>query len=319
MIARHISSLPFVVANLAVGACRLGMGRLGSPWVVALVSLQLLLGVAVACLYTWRSRRRQPTTVRAVVELNGRRSRRLCALLLLWRVANAGWTIGLLLFGGAAYPWAYTTWNFCVQPVFWVAASWASALHLRDPSHRSRAWPWLIQATHSMFEVLLPTAWLVTLVVFCILDPLNPHIFADPRHFWNTAALTCEFALNSLHVRGASVLLFACWPLLYVLCTWVHKAASTAWWPYGFLRMEDATALLWYPALFVANLLLFAVFVRCSRCKAQSHEGALGDDTTLATGCMTSGSQAGASSNPVIDCPAPERGDDDTIALAVIA
>ena len=297
------------------------MGRLGSPWVVAVVSLQLLLGVAVVCLCTWRSQRRQPTTVRAVVELNGRRSKRLCALLLLWRVANAGWTIGLLFVGGVRYPWAYTTWNFCVQPVFWVAASWASALHLRDPSHRSCCWPWLIQATHSMFEVLLPTAWLVTLVVFCILDPLNPHIFADPRHFWNTAALTCEFALNSLHVRGPSVVLFACWPLLYVLCTWVHKAASTAWWPYGFLRMEEATALLWYPALFVANLLLFAVVVRCSRCKAQSHEGALSDDLALATGCMTSTcSQAGASSNPVPGCPAPERGDDvDTIVLAEIA
>ena len=113
------------------------------------------------------------------------------------------------------WPNTYTSWCFLLQPVYFMLASTTSAFHLT--TGRSPAALRVLQWTS--LELCLPSAWLVTMVVFTMLNPLRISIAYDNvahMHFYNTAAFTVEFSLNRLPVRAGHAILMIVYVLAYV-------------------------------------------------------------------------------------------------------
>jgi len=193
--------------------------------------------------------------------------------LLVWRVANLGWFLGFAIsdWRRGGFPSAYTQWSFRLQPFYWLAAASASALHLvtRGASRKARGVATVTHATaHALFEVCLTSSWLVSLVVFTLLEPGNPSIFGSRQHFANTACLTLEFCINRVSVRAGHLLLMLLWPLCYVLFSWIQKATgSWTHFVYFFQQLDSPSALLWHPLLLMLHVLVYFAFVGCSQFK----------------------------------------------------
>ena len=189
--------------------------RLGTPWIVAVIICILAL-IFFASLAYWVMKRKElrvPDSTAAAGTVCGLQRKHVAGLLciraavLLWllifslrdRIADAQ-RAGIPPAAGSmarnfypthmGWPPSYTAWCFRLQPFYYAFACGASVAHLagRDLP-RLRACQW------GLLQICVPSSWLVFLVVFFMLDPLDPSIVynrAAPAHFWNTAALTLE-------------------------------------------------------------------------------------------------------------------------------
>ena len=263
--------------------------RLGVPWIAACCALEIGIIAVVIVAFYLRERRRGHLAAPDSLTASGTRcgaSRKQCMALLAWRAANLGWFLGCSIDDWARgnsrpgdsiddpiwsgyFPPAYTQWAFRVQPFFWLAATMSSAFHLwpawvERRQRLARASRAAAQATHAL---CLSVSWLVTLVVFCMLEPGNPRIFISRQHFINTACLTAEFCANRLPVRAGHLVLMVGWVCLYVAYSWARKAADWPRFLYWFQGLETPAALLWYPLLAALHVIVYMVLVGLSRLK----------------------------------------------------
>ena len=177
-------------------------------------------------------------------------SRKHMLALLTYRAANALWlTIfffvewvrvaqtagnpgGTLTKTMSGFPISYTSWCFRIQPFYFLLAVAASVHGLITPQTKptaGRAASILHTLQSGMLEICLPSSWLVSLVVFTLLDPGQPRIIWNRvahMHFWNTVVFSVEFALNRLPIRAGHFILMLLWVLLYVVFSWSMKATE---------------------------------------------------------------------------------------------
>ena len=278
--------------------------RLGVPWVVGVTAIEMSLFV-VASVFLWIQQRRKkagglrvPCSVDAAGTVCGNARPQLFALLafrvcnLIWffayfaielgdEISRAGTSGGWLAATRSAFPAAYTNWCFYLQPFYWLLATTSSLMHLQsgDDAHgeAGRAHTALVKVGYyvrmvqwALLETVLPASWLVTLIVFTLLDPFQIHIVWNRiahKHFWNAVALAVEFSINRLMIRGGHFVLMLMWVLGYMVYTWLMKATLWYRFVYWFMNLETGFALLWYPILALIHVLIYYVLVVFSRWK----------------------------------------------------
>ena len=272
--------------------------RLGIPWVTACAAAEVLAIMAGFVVFWWKQRRRPgvlciPDRAAAAGTACGN-SRIACLLLLAFRACNFVWFIiffaqetrknanlagkphGSLTAVRAEFPPDYTTWCFYTQPWYWLLAVASSLMHLLLPEEGATA-TWVVRAGRylrmcqwTLFEVILSSSWLVTLVVFTMLDPFAISIVwnrVSHMHFWNAVALSVEFSINRLVVRAGHFVLMMIWIITYVIFAWCMKATTWYTFVYWFMDLETPFALMWYPILAAIHVLVYFSLVAFSRRK----------------------------------------------------
>jgi hypothetical protein len=255
------------------------------------ISLFFLAGLIFWVLQRRKGRLKTPDShIAAGVAFCGGSTERNVILLLMFRVLNFLWLGGLSIEGwywtfrlaaeeGGTYwahqrmPWpaTYTEWCFRLQVFYFLFASVVSAMHVsRADEKRPRLALWCRTVQVGLFEICLPASWLVTLVVFTMLDPFNVAIVYNSAagvHFWNTVVLTIEYAANRLPIRAGHFILMLLYMTLYVIYSWSMKAYNWHWFRYWFQSLETPMALLWYPILALVHVIIYFALVECNRCK----------------------------------------------------
>ena len=247
-------------------------------------------------------------------------------VVLAWRALCLGWFVAIL-----ALQWQdmlspdfpkhhslplqdllfFTIWNYYLQSVYWVFALVSSVGDLRGWGERSPTW--LRTVVHCLFEVALPLSWLVTIVLWGILLPadlMKYHVchecnfFSYNQHAVNTIVLLVEFGLNDLVVTWRHVGLAVIWSVTYCVFSWaVHAATDPGFWPYFFLQLNTPMAIVWYPALLLLGIGLYAAAVGAShlkrRCVARGGGGGSAWENALERGWLA---------EPMVDASRPTSG-----------
>jgi len=114
-----------------------------------------------------------------------------------------------------------------------------------------------VAALHSLiFSVCLPSAVLVTIVLWTVLYPSDAaaghsenelNFGSYNMHAINTALLLLDFGVSRLVVRPQQLYLTLAWACSYCVFAWVQHA-STYFWPYFFLDLSGWGALAWCAA-----------------------------------------------------------------------
>ena len=260
------------------------MWGLGPGWVVATVLSVLILSLAATLLYAWCRCSKGPSTDRCT----SRWLERCCGLrrsprwMLAWHVFNLIWFTGFAVQGwfcdGRKHavevrcdgelnlPIHYTPLAFRMQPLFWLAATLHNAACLSS-ERAGRLVPVMHALALNAFELVLPVAWLVSVVVFFLLSPFSPVIFTEIDHFWNTVCLTVELAANdALVIRASRACLIILWSSAYVAMVWARRAQDPErWsWPYFFMKLDGGSAIGWYALLLMLHFGVYAALVRIS-------------------------------------------------------
>lgn len=275
--------------------------RLGVPWVTTVAGAEVLLICTVATVI-WVHQRRQPgrlcvpDSTAAAGTVCGN-SRTACLLLCAYRACNFIWFVtyffreqiarakligtsfGWLAAVRTGFPVTYSAWCFYVQPWYWLLALASSVLHLLHGDERDAATSmpalgrmhlYLRLCQWGYLEVILPSAWIVTLVVFTLIEPFKLDIMwnqVSHVHFWNTVALTVEFSINRLLLRAGHFVLMMTWITTYVIYAWSMKATTWYRFVYYFMSLETPAALVWYPILIFIHMFVYFTLVAFSRCK----------------------------------------------------
>ena len=294
--------------------------RLGEPWVVGGVALELIL-IFAASFFFWLSRTKSaalkvPDSIETAGTSCGT-SRPHVRALLVWRICNLIWFSAFFALEVernvaraevSAAPWlatSYTSWCFYLQPWYWLVAVTSSLMHLSSPiPPHSLRWPGesppsaassrcetgcgrVLRASPTlstkvrycirmvqwaMLETVLPSSWVVMLVVFVMLDPFQMHIAWNhmaPMHFWNAVALSVEFFTNRILIRKGHFVLVIGWTGCYVVYAWLMKATTWDTFVYWFMDLETGFALIWYPLIAAIHLMIYVVLVALSQWKEQ--------------------------------------------------
>jgi hypothetical protein len=132
---------------------------------------------------------------------------------------------------------------------------WADYNNIRDdPPKLIR---YIAETLQILFEVALPAAILITIVVFLLLDR-EPAYFNYSQHLANTVALLIEYSLNSIAIRPEHAILYMFWTLIYLLFIWtVIGGKAVRNWPYDFLQVETASCFVWYPSFLFGTLFIY--------------------------------------------------------------
>lgn len=196
----------------------------------------------------------------------------------------------------------FTVWNYLLQFCYWVLSMSTSAIHLvgtrcrlpagasfgGDISRFLRASSGLASLQHALFSTCLPSALLVSIVLWTILYPADAakghaerelNFASYNQHAINTALLLLEFCVNRFVVPIQHLYLTLGWASSYVVFAWVQHF-STHRWPYFFLDLSGPPAIAWYAVLMLAYLVMFMLVVAASRVKARA-SGLLADGGAL--------------------------------------
>ena len=219
--------------------------------------------------------------------------------LLVYRIFSAAWILVLFISDAAriaseagtpggsftarqsGFPVAYTLWCFWLLPFYFIFATVSSIMYLRSDdttdeskqhgvNERSQTAVVLRTIHWGLLEICLPSAWLVTIVVFLLLDPFQLRIIwngVSHMHFWNSVAITIDFSVGRLPVRAGHFVLMMGWILLYVTYSWAMKASSWYRFVYWFQSLETPLALMWYPLLALLHVIIYFAFVGFTGCK----------------------------------------------------
>eukprot|EP00967_Tisochrysis_lutea_P055069 scaffold69056_cov37-Tisochrysis_lutea.AAC.2 len=201
----------------------------------------------------------------------------------------------------------FTVWNYELQIVLWIVALGSSLLYrqvqpqdVRDirqveavdwgplfaereggASHVHRlnrlssgvAW-----AHHLLLSVCLPSAVLVSIVLWTILYPADLakghgdrelNFASFNQHAINTALLLLDFSANQLLVTAQLLYLSLAWACAYVVFTWIEHI-WTGIWPYFFLDLSGWMAIVWYGLLVLTYAIVFFAVVAASHLKARA-------------------------------------------------
>ena len=170
----------------------------------------------------------------------------------------------------------FTIWNYLLQTTWWALASMASLAaiwSLGGPASRLRL------IVHVLLSVCVPAAILVSVVLWCVLLPVDAmHVpslahrelnaFSYNMHAINTLCLLVECALNRMLLHPAALPLLICWACLYMATCWLQQA-YTGFWPYFFMSTASWSAVGWYALLILLHVASFGLVALGSRLKAR--------------------------------------------------
>lgn len=172
----------------------------------------------------------------------------------------------------------FTVWNYHWQILFWGVAAVASAsylfrlrLHEREEESSNICFR---KAAQALFEVSLPMAFMVSIVLWSVLMPAAVasgngksvfNFYSYNQHALNTIFISVEFCTNRLFVELHHLLLVVAWGSIFSVFTWVQHQ-YTGMWPYFFMRLNMA-AFFWYPAVMAVHVGVYMAAVGASRIK----------------------------------------------------
>jgi hypothetical protein len=206
-------------------------------------------------------------------------------LLFLWRVACLGFFYGNdmiagLIHNGGSSAIYFTNWNIYLISLYYSLASIASGIGIcKDSAFREHvtqhqlknrnretvsfwadATTMLGVTVHILFEIAGSTAFFITVIDFCALNP-NFVYWNVSLHFITSMSFLVELFLNSMFVRWEHVLFTVTWGLIYLIFIWPMVATGAATkWPYFFLDTEKVTVSGWYIFLFTALIVFYYIF-----------------------------------------------------------
>ena len=259
-------------------------------------------------------------TVEAVAGSGHHSSR--SALLCGFRLAVFGWQLTIMVsyivhkaFSEHNPQWPrmfafFTIWNYLLQTAWWGLASMASFTaiwSLGGPSLRLR------RVVHALLSVCAPAAILVSVVLWCVLLPVDArhvpslahrelNVFSYNMHAVNTLCLLIECALNRMLLHPAALPLLLCWVCLYMAVCWLQQA-YTGFWPYFFMDLSSWWAVAWYALLLLLHVAAFGLVVLGSRLKAR-HRPLLGMLHYVDLDCERVGGLVGLRASPTSDAVA---------------
>jgi hypothetical protein len=119
---------------------------------------------------------------------------------------------------------------------------------------------------HIIFEVAGSTALMITVVDFTLLSA-EFKFWNLVAHFFTSISFLIELSLNAMGVRLHDLSYCSVWSISYLAIIWPIVAFGVRDWPYGFLKVDSWSCILWYNALFVGNLLFFLLFYKLGAIK----------------------------------------------------
>jgi hypothetical protein len=172
----------------------------------------------------------------------------------------------------------FTNWNIYLISLYYFVSSVASAIGIckdnafREYIHQHQhnrnrdnlsfwtdSMTTLGSAVHILFEIGGSTAFFITVIDFCTLDPKFGY-WNVCLHFVTSVSFLVELVLNSMVVQWYHVLFTVTWGLMYLIFIWPMVATGAATkWPYFFLKTEKVV-FGWYIFLFLALIFFYYVF-----------------------------------------------------------
>ncbi|KAJ1618332.1 hypothetical protein T492DRAFT_1093278 [Pavlovales sp. CCMP2436] len=175
----------------------------------------------------------------------------------------------------------FTTWNYCLQIMYWALACAAGVRLLVKPHWallESRGERLLARSVWSLFSVCLPASVMVSAILWGVLLPatirsgntravvklLQPASWM--QHLVNTLLLGVDFSVSHMLIDESTLVLMVGWIVAYVLFEWIAHSQSH-FWTYFFLEIGPYTPL-WYLALAIVGIGAHALVCAASRQKA---------------------------------------------------
>ena len=112
------------------------------------------------------------------------------------------------------------------------------------PMHLPNGKIWFKRLVHIIFQVLGPTAMMITVVNFTFLSA-NPSFYNLLAHLATSFSFLIEMSLNSMGVRLHDWSYSSGWCSLYMAFIWTVVASGYRHWPYSFLKVDSWACILW--------------------------------------------------------------------------
>jgi hypothetical protein len=223
----------------------------------------------------------------AAARLNRQREKTTMYALLFWRVIN------LLYFFGVSFLWGYiyfhgnnsyffTIWNIdiiCLYYFLMVIATSIGIYYDDDLQEHKRLFAkgdvvfwsdriitfgYILQI---MYAFVGATALFITVVAFSTLEHRFV-IWNVSFHFVTSVSFVFDAMLNNLRVRWEHLAMNISWIFLYLIFIWSMVGSGTLQtWPYFFLNTDTVGVFVWYPLLFVMNIVFYGLWMGINNVK----------------------------------------------------
>lgn len=177
----------------------------------------------------------------------------------------------LTIFLTGAHSWIFfTNWNvLCIMAYFFVSFLLTLAHEIYDSSYTTESTLLNIMSNVSttMYMVLTPTAWFISIVNFALLSQ-DPNYWNFSGHLITSLSLIVELLQNRIHVEWHHNAFSLAWKVIYIVFAWLIIGTGVyGGWPYDFLETSSPICFFWYNFLLFIDILFFAVFIYASQYK----------------------------------------------------